>query len=76
MVFEETQHYLKLNNITTTGCLHIGAHECQEFNCYVNLGINPCDMLWIDAIPSKVAEAAARGIQNVYNAVIPVVNID
>lgn len=70
MPFEESLQYLKLNNITITGSLHVGAHECEEFNCYVNLGINPCDMLWIDAIPSKVAEASARGIPNVYNAVI------
>ena len=32
--------------------------------------INTNNILWIDAIPSKVTEATNRGIPNVYNAVI------
>ena len=62
---------LKLNKITTTGIFHIGAHDCEEYNFYnEELCVKPCDMLWIEAVPYKVKEAASRGINNVYNAII------
>ncbi len=35
-----------------TGCLHIGAHECEEMSFYERLGMSPDDVVWIDAIPS------------------------
>jgi FkbM family methyltransferase len=68
--FEEINKILLANNIHIHGCFHIGAHECEELNFYNQLGITPERVVWIDAIPSKVTEAAHRGIPNVYNAVI------
>ena len=53
-----------------TGCLHIGAHECEEMSFYERLGMSPEDIVWIDAIPSKVAEAKSRDIPNVYHATV------
>ena len=67
---EEVKEILSSNNIDIRGCFHIGAHECEEINVYNRLGIKPEKIVWIDAIPSKVAEAKQRGIPNVYNAVI------
>jgi FkbM family methyltransferase len=67
---EEIKQMLLSNNITIDGCLHIGAHECEEMNFYHHIGLTPDDIVWIDAIPSKVNEAIHRGIPNVYNAVI------
>lgn len=67
---EEVKEILSSNNIDIRGCFHIGAHECEEINVYNRLGIKPENIVWIDAIPSKVAEAKQRGIPNVYNAVI------
>ena len=57
-------------DIQPTGILHIGAHECEELGFYQSLGLRPTDVIWIDAISSKVEEAKRRGIPNVYNAVI------
>ena len=37
---------------------------------YNQLGIKNTDIVWIDAILSKVVEAANKGVPNVYNAVI------
>jgi hypothetical protein len=37
---------------------------------YNRLAIKQEDIIWIDAIPSKVIESTKRGIPNVYNAVI------
>ena len=67
---DEIKTILSLNNISITGAFHIGAHECEELSFYNDLGIEDKDVVWIDAIPSKVDEAKSRGIPNVYTAVI------
>lgn len=58
------------NDIHINGVFHLGAHECEEMGTYNYLGIEKENIVWIDAIPSKVAEATARGIPNVYSAVV------
>lgn len=68
--FQQINKVLLSKNINITGSLHIGAHECEELVFYNNLGLNIKDIIWIDAIPSKVNEAKKRGIPNVYQAVI------
>jgi FkbM family methyltransferase len=68
--FEEIYKILLSKNININGCFHIGAHECEEIDFYNKLGVKKEDIVWIDAIPSKVNEAIIRGIPNVYNAVI------
>ena len=68
--FEEINNILLSNNITINGSFHIGAHDCEEINFYNQLGLTPNNVVWIDAIPSKVANAINRNIPNVYNAVI------
>jgi len=70
IAFEEIAKILLENNIHIFGSFHIGAHECEEMNFYNQLGLQSENMVWIDAIPSKVNEATNRGIPNVYNAVI------
>ncbi len=37
---------------------------------YNKIGLNNEDVIWIDAIPSKIKEASDRGIPNVYHGVI------
>ena len=68
--FEEINRVLLSKHIHVNGSFHIGAHECEELAFYNKLGIKNEDVVWIDAIPSKVNEAKKRGIPNVYNAVI------
>ena len=68
--FEEINKILLSKNINITGSFHIGAHDCEELSFYNILGIKNEDIVWIDAIPSKVNQATKRGIPNVYNAVI------
>jgi FkbM family methyltransferase len=68
--FEEINDILLSKNITINGSFHLGAHECEELDFYNKLGIKNENILWIDAIPSKVNAAINRGIPNVYNAVI------
>lgn len=60
-----------LSGIPIRGILHIGAHECEELPFYVNeLGVNPLDIYWIEAIPFKVEEARHKQIPNVHQAII------
>ena len=68
--FEEIVKILIENNIRIFGSFHIGAHECEEIQFYNKLGLKLEDVVWIDAMTSKVNEATQRGIPNVYNAVI------
>jgi hypothetical protein len=68
--FEEIQHILRSKNIQVHGAFHIGAHECEELFFYHSMGIPIQNIVWIDAIPSKVEKAIQRGIPNVYNTVI------
>jgi hypothetical protein len=58
------------NNINISGVLHLGAHDCEEINFYNFIGLKNEDLVWIDAINSKVIEAIKKGIPNVYHAVI------
>ncbi len=68
--FEEINKILLTRNINIDGCFHIGAHECEELSFYNHLGLKSEDIIWVDAIQSKVNEAIDKGIPNVYNAVI------
>jgi FkbM family methyltransferase len=68
--FEHIQKILSSNAIDITGAFHIGAHDCEELSFYTQLGLRDTDVIWIDGVPSKVAQATARGIPNVYNAII------
>jgi FkbM family methyltransferase len=68
--FQEIFEILLSKNITINGCFHVGAHECEEMDFYNKLGVKNENVIWIDAIPSKVNEAKNRGINNIYNAVI------
>jgi FkbM family methyltransferase len=68
--FKEIKNILLSHKININGSFHVGAHECEELQFYNEIGINLKDMIWIDAVPSKVAEATNNGIPNVYNATI------
>lgn len=58
------------NNINITGIFHVGAHECEELLFYNSFGVKNEDIVWVDAVESKVTDATNRGIVNVYNALI------
>lgn len=61
---------LQKSSITVSGVLHLGAHDCEEKDFYLELGVSPESIYWIDAMPEKVEIAKKRGIPNVFCAVI------
>ena len=68
--FQEIYDVLLQNQIQITGAFHVGAHECEEMDFYQQLGLTPNNVIWIDAIPSKVEEAQNKGIVNVFHALV------
>ena len=57
-------------NIKVTGVLHIGAHECEELNDYINVGINRDNIYWIEGQESLVKSMTEKGIKHVYHGLI------
>jgi FkbM family methyltransferase len=70
ITFEDIYRVLLFKNIKVNGAFHVGAHECEELPFYDRLGISFDNIVWVDAIPSKVEQAITRGVPNVYNAVM------
>ena len=67
---EEVIALLKHYNITPTGALHIGAHDCEETPFYRAAGTNDTDVYWVDAIQEKVNQNKERGVPNIVQAVV------
>lgn len=63
--------YIKYN-LNLKGILHIGAHECEEYDDYVSKGITYDKQLWIEALPEKV-EIIKRKFNNKINVINSVV---
>jgi FkbM family methyltransferase len=61
---------LQKYNIKINGALHIGAHECEELSFYSKLGLDPQQVIWIDALEKKVQECKSKNIPNVFHSVI------
>ena len=59
---------IKKYNIEIKGILHIGAHECEELNQYLNYGVN--NIYWIEGQESIVNKMKTKGVQNIYHALI------
>jgi FkbM family methyltransferase len=68
--FDNIYNVLLINNIKIIGAFHIGAHECEELTFYNKLLLKNEDIVWIEAIDSKVIKAMSRGIPNIYNYII------
>ena len=59
---------IKKYNIEIKGILHIGAHECEELNQYINYGVN--NIYWVEGQESIVLKMKEKGIKNIYQALI------
>lgn len=66
----KVREWLNTARIHVKGVLHIGAHDCEELPFYLSLGIQPTDVIWIDALYHKVAECQRKGIPNVYQGLL------
>ena len=57
------------------GVLHVGAHECEEQNSYLQHNIDNNNIYWIEAMEDKVKLMKKRNKNlNIYQAVIDIDN--
>ena len=68
--FNKCVNLLSSFDITVSGILHIGAHECEELQAYMLNGVNPSSVVWVDALQEKVDLMKSRGVENVYCAAL------
>lgn len=59
---EKVVECLRAHSINIRGVLHVGAHECEELDRYISIGIDPKNIDWIEANPELVARMNDRGI--------------
>jgi len=62
------QHF----NLNIAGILHIGAHECEELNAYLKLGIKNKNIYWIEAMEDKVKLMKKEKKVQIYQALIDI----
>jgi len=68
--FSECCRILQGYNRKPTGVLHLGAHECEELIDYINNGVDPQKIYWVDAIKEKVDQMKSKGVANVFCAAL------
>jgi FkbM family methyltransferase len=59
-------NYFKNHNINIKGILHVGAHECEELPIYIQYGISPSNIDWVEANEKIVIKMINRGISNIH----------
>lgn len=60
---------IKTYKLDITGVIHVGAHECEEYNFYLNQKIPKENIFWIEAMDNKVKKMKEKNI-NIIKAVV------
>ena len=68
--FSEVYQVLENRNTKITGILHIGAHECEEREAYMNQGIPDSMVYWVEGNPEKVHFNKEKGVPHIYQGLI------
>lgn len=69
-------HYSKVvqvcreNNIDIRGIFHVGAHECEELNDYIKIGVDKNNIVWVEGNKEISDKMMNMGIPNIINAVV------
>ena len=62
------QHF----NLNIRGIFHIGAHECEELDAYLQLGIKNENIYWVEAMEDKVNLMKTQKNAKIYQALIDI----
>ena len=57
-------------NMKIKGILHIGAHECEELNDYVSVGVNRNNIYWVEGQETIVNTMKQKGVPHIYHGLI------
>lgn len=69
--YEDVQQMMASIGFVPKGVLHVGAHDCEELSFYTDtLKIPAENCVWLEAMDKKVAGCRAKGVPNVYQAVV------
>ena len=52
-------------DIKVSGILHVGTHECEELNDYLNGGVERNHIYWVEGQEALVNKMKQKGIPNV-----------
>lgn len=61
-------HIMFKHKLKVKGILHVGAHNCEENDAYIQCGINPNNIYWIEAMEELVNKH--KDTKKIYQAVI------
>lgn len=56
--------------INVSGVFHVGAHECEELEDYLNGGVSSNSIYWVEGQESLVNNMKQKGVKNIYHALI------
>lgn len=56
-------------SLNISGILHIGAHNCEELSTYIECGIKPNDIIWLEGNPI-IYDKMVKLVPNVYNIIV------
>jgi FkbM family methyltransferase len=56
--------------INIRGIFHVGAHECQELQEYINSGIPEENIVWVEGNDEIVEKMRGKGVKNIVNALV------
>lgn len=59
-------------DIKVSGVLHVGAHECEELEDYLNNGVLSNNIYWVEGQEVLVNNMKNKGIPNIYHALIDI----
>lgn len=61
-------HIMLKYKLKVKGILHVGAHNCEEYETYLRCGINPNNIYWIEAMEDLVNKH--KDTKKIYQGVI------
>jgi FkbM family methyltransferase len=70
MLINQLDKLIVKYSMTIKGILHVGAHKCEELKLYVNNGVDPAKIIWIEGNPDIYNYMQRFNIPNLYSALI------
>lgn len=67
--YSKIVEFCRQNNIEITGIFHVGAHECEELQSYVENGVNERDIVWVEG-NKEIYDRMKGRVSNIINEVV------
>lgn len=67
--YSNVRAFCDQNNIIITGIFHVGAHECEELQSYVENGVNESNIVWVEG-NKEIYNKMKDKVTNLVNEVV------